>query len=586
MIDFPSLSCRVITERAAPQVELTRTCRENSVSFALKNNGTVSVRIREVVVFHGEMPYPANTRFYGEGFNMLSQYCGTLEHFESAGALTDKDHYRLPQKPGFFTCYNLLLLAPSGGELLLAGFSSCRRFSNEIRFNPKEIEFAIDCCNLELFPGEIWELEDFFFEYGMDRKKLFDDFGGAIQKNHPRMPGPDKIAGWCSWYGYGLALTENDILDNMRTMREKFPEFRFVQIDDGYENKLGDWLTPHPNFSHGIQELLQKIKASGLEPAIWISPFIAEEKSQLFLDHPEWFIHDEDGKPLPASKYSFGGWRDAPWYMLDCTIPEVLDHLRSILRVMREEWHCRYFKMDGTMWGCMPFGNLRNPSMTYIEAYRAGMKAVADGAGKDAILLGCNAPMWPSLGTCNVMRTTSDIFRDWPCIKRLARECFFRNWQNGRLWLNDPDCLVLENLRSSVMGPDGAVLSTAVSDVTPQEFSFHKAHILASGGALLSGDRLPELSGESIRTIEKIAEYAGYAADFEDSEMRYGKAVLPNGVFHFFFNWDDGGSVEYRLPPHTASLRDFWTEEALASSFSIFLPPRSARVLFEEKSLK
>ena len=31
----------------------------------------------------------------------------------------------------------------------------------------------------------------------------------------------------------------------------------------------------------------------------------------------------------------------------------------------------------------------------------------------------------------------------------VAREILRRNWQHGRLWLNDPDCLVLENLNGS-----------------------------------------------------------------------------------------------------------------------------------------
>lgn len=586
MIDFATSEYRIITseKQDTAQIKLKRVCCGNSYSFTLENRGKTSVHVQEVIVFRGKIPYPAATRFYGEGYNMLSQYCGTLERMESIGAFSDKDHYRLPQKEGFFTCYNLLLLESPGEELLLTGFSSCRRFPNEIRFNTDNFEFAVNCCNLELRPGERWELEDFFFEYGVSREKLFAQFGAAICKNHPRMPGPSKIAGWCSWSCYGLSLTEQDILDNLRTIREKFPEFRFFQIDDGYQDRLGDWLIPHPNFPNGVHALCRKIELAGLEPAIWVSPFIAEEESQLFKNHPEWFITGHDGKPLPSSRYSFGGWRNAPWFMLDCTIPEVLEHLRRIFCTMRKTWHCRYFKLDGIMWGCMPFGCLRNPAVTHVEAFRAGMKAVAEGAGENAILLGCNAPMWPSLGTCNVMRTTGDVFRSWTCIRNLARECFFRNWQNDHLWLNDPDCLVLENQESDVMGPDGTVTSTARSSVTEQEFSFHKAHILASGGALLSGDRLRELSEESVSAIHKIAAYTGHAADFEDRDMRYARSVSASGILHFFFNWNVVGSMEYRLPPHVAPLQDFWTSEILAESYLLCLPPRSARVFLEKTS--
>ena len=87
----------------------------------------------------------------------------------------------------------------------------------------------------------------------------------------------------------------------------------------------------------------------------------------------------------------------------------------------------------------MPFGRRRNPSGTSVEAYRAGMRAVMEGAGADSVILGCNAPMWPSIGVCNAMRITGDISRSWPVFKTQARECFLRNWQTGRLWINDPE---------------------------------------------------------------------------------------------------------------------------------------------------
>lgn len=74
------------------------------------------------------------------------------------------------------------------------------------------------------------------------------------------------------------------------------------------------------------------------------------------------------------------------------------------------------------MWGALPGGNRFNENATKIEAYRMGMEAVLEGAGTDSFILGCNAPMWPSLGLVHGMRVTGDISRSWPKIKMLARE--------------------------------------------------------------------------------------------------------------------------------------------------------------------
>lgn len=585
MIRFEELGCEVVRldGSIAENVELIRSWNKGKCSLVLKNRSGKSVKLKEAVVFKGTMPYPASTRFYGEGFNMLSQYRGTLEHFELAGAYSDKYHYRLPQKDGFFTCYNLLLLFPSSSDILLAGFASCRRFTNAIRFNSRSFEFVIDCAGQELPAEGTLELEEFFHEYGPSREKLLEEFAEAISRNHPKLEYNGKITGWCSWYCYGPDVTEKDIEDNMRAMKEKLPALRFVQIDDGYQARMGDWLVPHRNFPAGIKTLCLKIKDAGLEPAIWVSPFIAEADSELFRTHPDWFLSDDDGRPLPSSRHTFGGWRAAPWYMLDCTRPEALEYIRHVFRTMRNEWQCRYFKLDGTMWGCMPFGCRRDPGKTPVEAYRAGMRALLEGAGEDAVILGCNAPMWPSIGTCSAMRISGDISRTWPVFKTLARECFLRNWQNGRLWVNDPDCLVLENLQVDTMGPDGVMASKLASTLSANEFSFHMAHILASGGMLLSSDKLTHLKPESAAVIARMLNCYGYTAQFDDIDFRYGKMELPDRTLHLFFNWDDTGSMDCLLPETNGTLTDFWSDEKIGERFAICLPARSARVLAERK---
>lgn len=585
MIDFNSLNWIVSTMdgKNAENVELIRKRRGNVFSFCLQNYGSSILHIREVTVFHGRMPYPPDTRFYGDGFNMLSQYRGSLKHVENF-SYTDNAHYKLPQKPGFFTCYNVFLLNVPNEEWLLTGFVSCRRFANQIRFNSERFEFVLDVEGVPLNPGEVLELEDFFCEYGSSREKLFADFAREIEEKHPRLRYPDKITGWCSWYSYGMNVTEPDILENMSAMRQKLPALRFVQIDDGYQNRMGDWLIPNrSNFPNGVEELCLKINSAGCEPAIWVSPFIAEPESELFRQHPDWFITDESGMPLPSSRCSFGGWRASPWYMLDGTHPEALAYIRDVFRTMREKWACRYFKLDGTIWGCLPFGRLRDPRKTHVEAYRAGMKAVLEGAGKDAVILGCNAPMWPSLGLCNAMRIAEDINRSWRTIKNVARQCFFRNWQNNRLWINDPDCLLLQDLPIEIIGPNGITTGNDTGRLTPEERSFHKACILASGGMILSGDKLPEIQEESIRDIEKILSCYGSTAVFEDMEMNYTKSVLPEGILHFFFNWNDTGIMEHRLPEHSLPLSDFWSGDEVCETFAISIPPCSARVLLERR---
>ena len=150
---------------------------------------------------------------------------------------------------------------------------------------------------------------------------------------------------------------------------------------------------------------------TGFEPAIWVAPFIAEAKSNLFQQHPDWFVKDDAGKPLLRSdKVTFGGWRRGPWYVLDGTHPQVQQHYENLFRTMRREWGCTYFKLDANFWGAIHGGRFHDPRATRVEAYRRGMQAILRGAD-DGFILGCNHPIWASVGLIHGSRSSNDIKR-------------------------------------------------------------------------------------------------------------------------------------------------------------------------------
>ena len=113
--------------------------------------------------------------------------------------------------------------------------------------------------------------------------------------------------------------------------------------------------------------------------------------------------------------------------------------------------------------------------------------------------------------------------------------------------------------------------------VSVQEFEFHRAHILASGGMLLSGDDLTGLSENSFRTIRKIAELYGKTAEFDSTDFRCGTIRLPDSILLCCFNWSNTGKA-YRILPEHGTLSDFWTDEPVTERL-LTLPPRSARVI-------
>lgn len=286
------------------------------------------------------------------------------------------------------------------------------------------------------------------------------------------------------------------------------------------------------------------------EAALWVAPFIAEKESEIFRNHPDWFVQDEQGAPLPAERVTYGGWRCTPWFMLDGTHPAVQQHLRQLFAHLRHELGIRYFKLDANFWGAVHGGRFHDRQATRIEAYRRGMQAIGQGVGEGAFLLGCNAPIWPSLGLVHGMRVADDVERSGHRIRQIAREIFSRAWQADRLWQLDPDCLCLLNIPGQ--------------NASAEEYSFHAAVLAACGGMLLLGDRLADLGVSEQRIVAGLQQLAAAhapAARFVGDDYQCGVIPWNNGQLCCCFNWQPE-SITLTLPEGS---RDFWRDEPLSA---------------------
>jgi len=65
----------------------------------IKNHGRDAVKIKEIVLFDLKLPFPASTRLYGEGFQMLSQTGGTLGQPIDLGTTPTPNTTNSPRRP-------------------------------------------------------------------------------------------------------------------------------------------------------------------------------------------------------------------------------------------------------------------------------------------------------------------------------------------------------------------------------------------------------------------------------------------------------------------------------------------------------
>ncbi len=502
--------------------------------------------IGDITLLTAPMPFSKDTEFYGEGYNMLSQYGGTINDFKLIGSYSDYDHYKLKKPDGINQVYNMIIFYPKGQDPLLIGFASCFRFNGWIRFNEKNIQLALNGENVRLKPKEAIQLESVYIEQG-ERNAILNNFAEAIAKNHPKRDFNEIPTGWCSWLVYGPNITAKNIYDNLDAIKEHRLDLKYIQIDDGYQAYWGDWFDFTDKFEGGVKTLCLDIKSKGFEPAIWVAPFVAERDSKLFREHPDWLVKDENGNPLCSSDVTFGGWRCAPWYILDTTHPQALNYIKKVFSEMHKEWKINYFKLDAIVWGAMPFGVRYDNSKTCIEAYKMGMNAIIEAVGEESFILGCNSPMWPSTGLVNGMRVTNDNQRYFSQFAQIAIECFNRNWQHNKLWINDPDTVLLQNQTAEIVGPDGKK-TTKKGTVSREEFAFNAAYTMASGGMVLSGDDVSKLSSENIDLLKRLLPPTEASAEFDDNSFTVGRAKInDNKTIIYAFNFDRNAK-EIKIP--------------------------------------
>jgi len=549
----------------ASTVQLTRAWEGEICRARVTNRGDTPVAIREILLFDLALGLPADTPIYGESFQMLSQSGGTLGAPKDLGSYTDAKHYRIPMPAGTQTYFGAMTLSPSNRQAIGLGFTSTRRFAGLFRLRaPSSLQVIVDTEGLALGPGESWQLEDFTLVRGESRDAVLNTIGDRLSKNHPRLPFPAPPTGWCSWYCFGPRVTAQNILDNLEVIAKRIPGLTYVQIDDGYQPAMGDWLETGSAFGGDVRKVLDAIRERGFQPAIWVAPFVAEAQSHVFQQHRDWFVTDASGAPLRSDTVSFGGWRRGPWYVLDGTNPAVNAHFETVFRTMRREWGVTYFKLDANFWGAIHGGRFHDPRATRIEAYRRGMAAIARGAG-DSFILGCNHPIWPSAGLIHGSRSSNDIKRTWDRVKTTAQQNLLRNWQNGRLWWNDPDAIVL------------------TGELPDHEFMFHATAIYATGGMLLSGDDLTSLPAARMAMLKKLLPPTGVAAVFDDETLRVGTTTLRGRRMISLFNWTDTPQTIAAKLTRASRVTDVWTAAAVPSdrdSVTIEnMPAHSARLL-------
>ena len=259
-----------------------------------------------------------------------------------------------------------------------------------------------------------------------------------------------KLFGYTSWYNYYQNINEQIILRDLDALDERFNLF---QIDDGYQTFVGDWLDVDENkFPNGLSFIPEKAHARGFKAGIWLAPFVAEEKSRLFREHPEFFKRDRKGAFVKCGSNWSG------FYALDLEKPEVKDYVKTCLRHYADMGF-DLFKLDFLYAASLPEYDGKTRSEAAEESYAFLREVLAD-----KLILGCGATTFNAEGKFDYLRVGTDVslsfddafymrlfHRERPSTKATLQNTIYRSFMDGAFFGNDPDVFLLreENLSLS-----------------------------------------------------------------------------------------------------------------------------------------
>ena len=333
-------------------------------------------------------------------------------------------------------------------------------------------------------------------------------------------------AGWCSWYHYYTKIDQQIIRANLRKSVEMGLGLNVFQIDDGYQQNIGDWQPRRDRFPDGMRVLAEEIKRNRMMPGIWLAPFIARPDSELLRHYPE-LVLKKNGKPVNALYNPlWGGWTRC----LDVTHPKFEEWIESVIFRMVAEWGYQYLKLD-FLFAAAFRGDHHDPRTSGLVRVRNALKLIRKVAGKKTVLVGCGCPLLPGMGIVDIQRIGMDTNEVWndPLIARLLRDRNFPTGRNAmqntitramfhrRFWNNDPDCLLFRQDKTSL---------------NERQIMLMASVVCLSGGMMFISDELGLVQGRGREILTRSLELFRRCAPFTSRPVGLARWRFPRALYN------------------------------------------------------
>ncbi|RMF14119.1 MAG: alpha-galactosidase, partial [Candidatus Dadabacteria bacterium] len=246
---------------------------------------------------------------------------------------------------------------------------------------------------------------------------------------------------YTTWHADFEKLSHDGILGHLDHLKQTGLDqsINAFQIDDGYQQHWGDWLTTSAQFGTDLTTIATEIRARGFEPGLWLAPPLVAADSAIARRHPDWILR-RDGRPVRCDTCNTRGIK---LYVLDFGNDEVTNWLEQTMARLQDAGFS-LFKLD-FLATAVAVGASAATDTTGLDRFHRMLAAIRRGARPGTFLWSATQPLFPTLGALDGYRVSGDLgfpfFDDLPLANwyHYARTLALRAPWLNRWGIIDPD---------------------------------------------------------------------------------------------------------------------------------------------------
>ncbi len=391
---------------------------------------------------------------------------------------------------------------------------------------------------------EKYPLERLLILEGGEATQLIDEFGD-ICKEYYKIENTVNVKeyGFNTWDYYLSSVTPERIYENLEALKDTGWKVKYAVIDDGWQKITGDW---EENEKFGSMErVAEEIAKRGYVPGIWLAPFFVHENSDNY--KKLCLVKNKSGETYRIACYGFADITD------ERTCQKVLDDIRRLYG-----YGYRIFKLDFLHFLAteseMQFCKNDLPRVELVRSFLRQVK----GINPELKVIACGCIPEGCAGIADINRIGGDTAPFLNTTKILAQFLSVRYWMNNRIFVSDPDFLVVRGKETSSEKEVNPFLKKELGDDPADEAGSRSGEPFRTLGESRVWATLVGMSGGIISLADKISALNAKGREIIGSVMKYAtnEAAKPRDVMQTHYpcvwersdalallNWEEGKKV-------------------------------------------